>query len=95
MSAADDDTTADIQERKEENDELQDTEQFERSEEFVNQGFEYGQPLDDDPEHLYSEGSPEGDTAAEIDAEADLEPAKRKARDGKPASPGRTDAPQS
>jgi hypothetical protein len=95
MSAADDDTTADIQERKEENDELQDTEQFERSEEFVNQGFKYGQPLDDDPEHLYSEGSPEGDVVAETEAEADLEQAGGKARAGKPASRSRPQTPQS
>jgi hypothetical protein len=37
------------QEIREENDELEGEEQFEKSEEFENQGFEYGSPLDDNP----------------------------------------------
>ncbi|WP_337863510.1 hypothetical protein [Nitrososphaera sp.] len=56
MSTDDPKKRAEIDENREENDELQDIEQFERSEEFENQGFEYGAPLDDDPEHAYSEG---------------------------------------
>jgi hypothetical protein len=55
------------QEMKEENDELQDVEQFEKTEEFEEQGFEYGAPLDDDPEHSYSEekDEPAQETTAE------------------------------
>lgn len=60
--------SAEKQEMKEENDELQDEEQFEKSEEFENQGFEYGAPLDDNPEHKYSEGHPEGEAEAESEA---------------------------
>lgn len=54
---------AEIQEIREENDGLQDEEQVEKSEEFENQGFEYGAPLDDNPEHAYSEGHPEAQAA--------------------------------
>lgn len=56
MKMASDD--ARIQEIREENDELQDQEQFEKSEEFQNQGFEYDKPLDENPEHAYMEGQP-------------------------------------
>lgn len=61
------DNDADLQERREENDELQDQEQFEKSEEFVTQGFEYGDPLDDNPQHAYSEGHPEDDAMAAVE----------------------------
>lgn len=70
---------AEIQEIREENDELQDEEQFEKSEEFENQGFEYGAPLDDNPEHAYSEGHPEAVAKVEADekAEAAVEKGKK------------------
>ena len=55
---------AERQEIKEENDELQDVEQFEKTEEFKEQGFEYGAPLDDDPEHSYSEEKDEPEQEA-------------------------------
>ena len=59
--------SAERQEMKEENDELQDAEQFDKTEEFEEQGFEYGAPLDDNPEHSYSEekDEPEQQTTAE------------------------------
>lgn len=66
----------DIKEIREENDEEQDEEQFEKSEEFENQGFEYGAPLDDNPEHKYSEGHPESE--AETEAEARIDDAAEK-----------------
>lgn len=66
-----DNIEAERQEMQEENDELQDEEQFEKSEEFENQGFEYDAPLDPDSEHTYSEGHPEEVAAQEAEAEAD------------------------
>lgn len=83
------DNDADLQERREENDELQDHEQFEKSEEFVVQGFEYGDPLDDNPQHAYSEGRPEDDAmaAAEGDDAAAAGTRPEKAQSRKPARP--------
>jgi hypothetical protein len=70
---------AETQEMREENDELQDQEQFEKSEEFDDQGFEYGAPLDNDPEHIYSEGHPEEEAEAEAEAvEEDVAPDDKK-----------------
>lgn len=66
-----DNVEAERQEMKEENDELQDEEQFEKSEEFENQGFEYDVPLDPNSEHSYSEGHPEEVAAEQAEAEAD------------------------
>lgn len=60
-----------IREIREENDELQDEEQFEKSEEFENQGFEYGSPLDENPEPVYSERRPEAHAEAETRAESE------------------------
>jgi hypothetical protein len=67
------------QEIREENDELQDEEQFGKSEEFENQGFEYGSPLDDNPKHAYSEGNPEP-TAADSLMTGDESPLDTKFR---------------
>jgi len=68
MSSGD---SAEKQEMRDENDELQDQEQFEKSEEFEDQGFEYGAPLDDNPEHTYSEGHAEQEAEAETYANAE------------------------
>ncbi|MEW5839539.1 MAG: hypothetical protein AB1753_00915 [Thermoproteota archaeon] len=67
MSTDDPKKRAEIDENMEENDELQDIEQFERSEEFENQGFEYGAPLDDDPEHAYSEDEHDEETEGAVE----------------------------
>ena len=69
---------AEKQEMQEENDELQDQEQFEKSEEFENQGFEYGAPLDENPEHAYSEGHPEEKAEAETEAKEENETTPKK-----------------
>ena len=69
---------AEIQEIREENDELQEEEQFEKSEDFENPGFEYGVPLDDNPERTYSEGHPEAQAAAEAESEQEQEGPRKK-----------------
>lgn len=69
-----------IQEIREENDELQDQEQFEKSEEFKNQGFEYDRPLDDNPEHAYMEGQPKKRKVSEDTEAENLSETKRTGR---------------